>query len=81
MATSDIEIRNPSTGAIIRIPNKGGDTEIEIAGEWRRSLYWSRGQISMRAATYEANSVRDVVQQLARELNASVQGDEGELYQ
>jgi hypothetical protein len=33
MASGEIEIRNPSTGAIIRIPNKGGDSEIEIAGD------------------------------------------------
>jgi hypothetical protein len=81
VATGDVEVRNPSTGAVIRMPNMGGDAEIEVGGEWRRSLYWSRGKISMRAAAYETNTVRDVVQRLARELKASVAGDEGELYQ
>jgi hypothetical protein len=81
MATGDVEVRNPTTGAVIRIPSKGGDAEIEVAGEWRRSLYWSRGKNSMRASAYELSPIRTAVQRLAPELKVLVEGDEGELYQ
>jgi hypothetical protein len=86
MAEGDFEISNPATGEVIRLRNSGGDAEVFFPGDalWRRVFRWSSpGRISFRAPRdfgAPASIIGRLALELARDLDALVVGDEGEIY-
>jgi hypothetical protein len=85
MAEGDFLITNPKTGEVIRLRNEGGDAEVLTGdGSWRRAFRWSpSGRISFAAPRdFETptSAIRRLALKLARELDAVLVGDEGEIY-
>jgi hypothetical protein len=85
MAEGDYQITNPVTGERIRIRNRGGDAEVFFPDEaaWRRVFHWFDGRISFRAGLdfeVPTSLMRRLAGELARELDAQLVGDEGEIY-
>lgn len=75
----------PETGQVIKFTNNGGDTEVLFPGDdgWRRVFRWHGGRVSFVAPKDFDNAsthLRQVARALAQTLQASVVGDEGELY-
>lgn len=85
LADGDYLVTLPETGQVFRFPNTGGDTEVLFAvdGVWRRVFRWHGGHISFVAPKDfgdEASHMRSAARKLAEMLQASVVGDEGEIY-
>jgi hypothetical protein len=86
IADGDNHITNPKTGERITLRNAGGDAEVLFPddGAWRRAFRWSpQGSISFRAPRdFLAPTcfIRRLAAELARELDARLIGDEGEIY-
>jgi hypothetical protein len=86
MANGDFQAKNPKTAEVVRIRNVGGDAEVFFPADsmWRRVFHWSpSGHISFRAPSdFEQSTsiIRRLAAALARDLNASLIGDEGEIY-
>jgi hypothetical protein len=85
MADGDLQITNPKTGEIIQLKNAGGDAEVFFPDEaaWRRVFCWSSSGISFGAPRdflTPASAIRRLAAALARDLDAVLVGDEGEIY-
>lgn len=83
LAEGPHRITNPKTGEPISIGNSGGDAEVFFLKEqqWLRVFYWSPDGIYFAPGrSFEDLPFRDIVLKLARHLNASIVGDEGETY-
>jgi hypothetical protein len=83
LAEGPLKITNPKTGEIISIGNSGGDAEVLFFKEqqWLRVFYWSPDGIYFAPGrNFGDLPFRHIVLELARHLNASVVGDEGEMY-
>jgi hypothetical protein len=86
MADGDHHITNPKTGERITSRNAGGDAEVFFPDDaaWLRAFRWSpEGSISFRAPRdFLAPTcfIRRLAAELARELDARLIGDEGEIY-
>lgn len=87
LAEGSNQIANPRTGAILSVPNPGGDAEVylETEDEWRRVFSWSpSGRISFRFTRdfdRPDNAIRVAARLLAQRLGAKIAGDEGEIYE
>ena len=86
MAEGDHRITNPKTGEIIQLRNNGGDAEVFFAGDasWRRVFRWSPPDrisfVAPRDFETPTSAIRRLALQLARDLDAVLVGDEGEIY-
>lgn len=85
LAEGDYLVTLPETGQVFRFPNTGGDTEVffSIDGVWRRVFRWHAGRVSFicpKDFDDEASHVRSVARALADALQASIVGDDGEVY-
>ncbi|MGA2292153.1 hypothetical protein, partial [Bradyrhizobium sp.] len=86
LAEGDFQIANPKTGEVIRLRNAGGDAEVYFSEDaaWRRVFVWSpSGRISFRAPRdfdLPASVIGRLALELARELDALLVGDAGEIY-
>jgi hypothetical protein len=86
LANSDFQAMNPTTAEVIEIQNAGGDAEVFFPADsmWRRVFHWSpSGGVSFRAPSdfeQPTSIIRPLAAALARDLNASLIGDEGEIY-
>lgn len=82
----DFVARNPQTGEVLSIKTSGHDAEFfcEKNADWIPAFFWSSaGTISFDAPDdfNDADApFRSVAAALARSLNASLTGDEGEIY-
>lgn len=89
-----IEMQSPKTGEVIAISRSPGDVAIlfqskdflglDHANEWRPCIRFSRGKATFSATSdieSPSNPLRVAVSKLAKELNAKVVGDEGEIYE
>ncbi len=84
-------IANPVTGEKIVIPSERLDVEIKVKSKgffkkpiWEKVFFFNNGQVSFRPneSMLEDSShpVRQAASLLAKELNAQIIGDEGEVY-
>jgi hypothetical protein len=86
MADGDYHITNPKIDERITLRNAGGDAEVFFPddGAWLRAFRWSpEGRISFRAPRDFLSPtcfIRRLAAELARELDAQLIGDEGEIY-
>lgn len=85
LAVGDYLITVPDTGQVLKFPNNGGDTEALFPDDtgWRRAFRWHGGRVSFVAPKDFDNTsthMRLVARALAEALQASIVGDEGELY-
>ena len=82
----DADIANPKTGEIITVKTDNGDAELfyEADNAWRPTFRWSeRGRANFKPAADFDNPdsrQRRIAIELARKLEASLIGDEGQLY-
>ena len=87
MAQGDWQIANPKTGEVIRIGDAGGDADVYFPSDaaWRRIFMWSpEGSIEFRAPgdfLMPDSPMRRLATALARDLDANLVGDEGEIYE
>lgn len=87
MADGDFKASNPKTGEIITLRNTGGDAEVFFPknAEWLRLFLWTPpGQVSFRAPRdfeLPTSDIRQLASKLAHALEASLIGDEGEIYE
>jgi len=86
LVEGNFQATNPRTYEIITLRNDGGDAEIFSATDarWQPGFSWSRsGRISFPAPRdFEepTSAVRRLALELARDLDARLVGDEGEVY-
>ena len=85
LAEGDYLVTLPETGQVFRFPNTGGDAEVffSIDGVWRRLFRWHAGRVSFvcpKDFDDEASRIRAAARSLAEALQASLIGDDGELY-
>jgi hypothetical protein len=86
MANGDFQATYPTTAEVLRILNVGGDVEVFFSTDatWRRVFRRSpSGRISFGApGDFElpTSIIRGLVAGLARDLNASLIGEQGEIY-
>lgn len=76
---------NPATGEQIGTVATPGDAEIwiEDLNSWVSALRWRNGRVSINAPRDfddEDSFLRNLLRELATELDASLRGDEGEEY-
>ena len=82
----DFSVRNPQTGELISIKTSGYDAELfcQETEEWIPTFFWSPAGIISFGASDDFGDreapLRLVASALARSLNASLRGDEGEIY-
>jgi hypothetical protein len=86
VANGDLAATNQMTGEVIAVRNAGGDAEVFFPEDavWRWVFRWSpSGRISFRAPddfSVPTSKIRLLVADLARDLDATLVGDEGEVY-
>ncbi len=86
LMAGDVVALNPTTGELISVKNNRLDAELfdEQHNSWMPIFFWStRGKISFKATAEFENpqsSLKAMATKLAQTLNASVVGDEGEVY-
>jgi len=86
LSQGDVNIPNPRTGEIIAIPANTGDAEVfyEAQNAWLPTFRWSEsGRASFKPkADFDTldSQQRRIASELARKLDATMVGDEGELY-
>lgn len=86
LAEGDYSVTLPETGQVFTLRNTGGDAELYFpqANAWRRVFRWDEDDISFvgteEFASDAACQLRLIARQLAEALEASVVGDEGEVY-
>lgn len=86
LAEGDYSVTLPETGQVFTLRNNGGDAELYFphANAWRRVFRWDEEDVSFVGTEEFANDaacqLRAVARQLAEALQASVIGDDGELY-
>lgn len=83
LAEGDYLVTLPETGQVFRFHNTGGDTEVHVAGVWRRVFRWHEGRVSFVGPNdfhIEDTHMRCLVRTLATALQAKVVGDEGRIF-
>lgn len=86
LAEGDYSVTLPETGQVFTLRNNGGDAELylPLVNAWRRVFRWDEEDISFvgtdEFASDAACQLRAIARQLAEVLEASVVGDEGEVY-
>jgi hypothetical protein len=85
LAEGDYSVTLPETGQTFTLRNNGGDAEILLpyAGVWQRVFRWDDEGVTFVMTQDFADAgchLRCVARQLADALQASVCGEEGELY-
>jgi hypothetical protein len=73
---------NPRTGAKLSVARREGDTEVLDAGtgQWRGAFTWRRDRATFRAPEGADHPAWRIAVALARRLDATIEGDEGERY-
>lgn len=74
---------NPATGEVISIPHRDGDVKVEINDEWINCIFFYNGRAIFKyvdGIEDSSNPVHQVVSSLARQLNATITGEELEVY-
>ncbi len=82
---SAVTLSDPSSGLVLSIPHRDGDAEVYFpqAGAWRPVFSWFGGRASFRASIASKgppSSIWTVAATLAKNLEASIRGDDGQLY-
>ncbi len=86
LRTSDLSARNPNTGELIIVQGSGCDADFfdQTTGDWLPTFFWSsRGTIQFNATEEfgePGSPLRTTAVGLSAALNASLVGEEGELY-
>jgi len=86
LAEGDYSVTLPETGQVFTLRNTGGDTDLYFPhiDAWRRIFRWDEEDVSFVGTEEFANDpdcqLRLIARQLAEALQASIVGDEGELY-
>lgn len=78
-----VSATNPHTGEVITMGGFPGAAEVNTDGTWILVFRWSGGRVSFNGLpsfSEATDPVRLVALQLAKELDATVVGDEGESY-
>jgi hypothetical protein len=82
LSTSDVQMKNTKTGAVISFSCAEGDAEIGIGSEWFPCFSWREsGEIIFRAPDdfdEPDGPVRSIARKLAERLRARLVGEEGE---
>jgi hypothetical protein len=73
---------NPKTGEVISIGKREGDAEVFFPeeAEWHAVFRWFEGSAAFSARFEPGHPVWSAAVALARQLNAVIRGDGGELY-
>jgi hypothetical protein len=86
LADGDYSVTLPETGQVFILRNNGGDAELFFpqANTWRRVFRWDEEDVSFVGTDAFASDatchLHSIARQLAEALQASIVGDEGELY-
>ncbi len=83
LVTEDTRGENPVTGEVISIPHNEGDVKVEINDEWINCIFFYNGRAIFKyvdGIEDPSNPVHLVVSSIANYLNATISGEELEVY-
>ena len=81
MSTADNVVKNPRTGAEIRVPGNEGDVEMYFEGDkqWNMVFRWREGTVLFKNGSEEPE-VLSVAHKLASIVGGEIRSDGGEVY-
>jgi hypothetical protein len=79
-----VAVRNPKTGEVVSIPGMAGDAEVDVDGHWIPCFRWRPKGFVVFCSDPDFMNPESKLRKLARglgeKLNATLCGQEGEIY-